>query len=84
MKASDVRRDLLYNIRTCIDQFELKTSYILSVNLLNLWFSKQMFEIYIRTLLNLPNTIVEFTQELKTFKNPLYAYAQFELFEDEF
>ena len=43
-----------------------------------------MFEIYIRTLLNLPNTIVEFTQELKTFKNPLYAYAQFELFEDEF
>jgi hypothetical protein len=42
-----------------------------------------MFEIYIRTLLNLPNTIIEFTSELKPFKNALYAYAQRYEFEDE-
>lgn len=43
---------------------------------LNEWYSKNLFECYVRTIYNLDISYIDYSDSLKPFGNTLRAYAQ--------
>ena len=55
---------------------EPETQFLLKIDTLNEWYSKNLFECYVRTIYNLDVSYIDYSDSLKPFESTLRAYAQ--------